>query len=69
MLVGKLALENNAQVRVEVTENLRWDVLYDLQMALMVFSFSDLEFSHTLDFQIHSWKGKDPGATGFWLPV
>lgn len=35
-----------------------WAALYVLQVALVVFSFNDLDFSHPLDFQIQILGGR-----------
>lgn len=38
-------------------------------MALVVFACSNLYFLHTLHLQIQLVRGKEPGATGLWLPL
>lgn len=50
-------------------KNFRWAVLCGLQMALVVFSCSNLRFPHTLHLQIQLVRGKEPGVTGLWLPI
>lgn len=65
---AKLSLEDNTQGEQRLIK-FRWALLCGLQMALVVFSCTNLYFPHTLHLQIQLVRVKEPGATGVWLPI